>query len=50
MAETSARCRLIAALLQKGSTSAAPLPSRGQTAPKISVDAVRWSCGAGGRV
>jgi hypothetical protein len=39
MAETSARCRLIAAVLQKGSTRAAPLPSRAQIAPKIEVEA-----------
>jgi len=31
----SARCRFIAAVLQKGRTRAAPLPSRGQTAPKM---------------
>ncbi len=31
-------------------TKAAPLPSCGQTAPKMQVDAVRWSCGATGLV
>ena len=49
-AAISARCRPIAALLRKGRTSAAPLPSRGQTAPKMQVEAVRRSCGAEGRL
>ena len=31
----SARCRFIAAMLQRGRTRAAPLPSLGQMAPKI---------------
>ena len=31
----SARCRFIAAMLQRGKTRAAPLPSLGQMAPKI---------------
>ena len=31
----SARCRFIATVLQKGTTSPAPLPSRGQTVPKM---------------
>jgi hypothetical protein len=37
----SARCKLIAAVLQRGRTSAAPLPWAGQIAPKIVVEAVR---------
>ena len=46
----STRCRFIASVLQAGRIKAAPLPSLGQTAPKMSVDAVRWSRGALGRV
>jgi hypothetical protein len=34
-AAISARCRFIASVWQCGSTNAAPLPSRGQTAPKM---------------
>src|SRR4051794_14247813 len=34
-AAISARCRFIASVLQAGRTSAAPLPSRGQIAPKM---------------
>src|SRR3954464_13339451 len=34
-AAISARCRLIASVLQAGRTSAAPLPSPGQIAPKM---------------
>ena len=37
-------------VLQKGSTSPAPLPCSGQIAPKIQADFVRWSLGAEGRV
>src|SRR5215470_1691977 len=46
----SARCRFIASLLQAGRIKAAPLPSLGQTAPKMEVEAVRWPRGALGRV
>ena len=48
-AEISRRCRFIAPMLRWGKTRPAALPSSGQTAPKMEVDAVRWSCGAGGR-
>jgi len=40
----------MASLLQRGITMPAPLPSAGQTAPKIQADALRWSFGAEGRV
>lgn len=50
MVATPARCRFIAAVLRNGRTSAAPLPSCGQTAPKMQVEAQRWSCGAEGLV
>ena len=40
----------MASLLQRGMTMPAPLPSAGQTAPKIHADALRWSLGAEGRV
>jgi hypothetical protein len=40
----------MASLLQRGMTIPAPLPSAGQTAPKIQADALRWSFGAEGRV
>jgi hypothetical protein len=40
----------MASMLHQGMTRAAPLPCLGQMAPKIKVDAVRWSCGAEGRV
>ena len=33
-------------MLQRGRTSAAPLPVMGQIAPKMQLDLVRWSCGA----
>ena len=46
----SAKCRFIASVLQVGRTKAAPLPCFGQTAPKMYVEAVRWSRGALGRV
>jgi hypothetical protein len=48
--DLSARCGLIASVSRRGITSAAPLPSSGQTAPKMQVEAVRWSWGAAGRV
>ena len=48
--EISARCSDIVSVLQKGSTSPAPLPCSGQIAPKILADFVRWSFGAEGRV
>ena len=35
LAAISARCRFMAAVSQCGSTNAAPLPSLGQTAPKM---------------
>ncbi len=37
-------------MLHQGSIRPAALPSYGQIAPKIYVEAVRWSCGAAGRV
>src|SRR5918995_7212392 len=49
-AEISARCRSIAPMSRWGKTRPAALPSLGQTAPKMEVDAVRRSCGAAGRV
>ncbi len=39
----------MASLLQRGMTMPAPLPSRGQIAPKIQAEARRWSLGADGR-
>src|SRR5262245_40856825 len=48
-AAISARCRFIASVLQAGRIRAAPLPCFGQTAPKMYVEAVRWSRGALGR-
>ena len=36
-------------MLHQGRISPAALPSMGQIAPKMYVDAVRWSCGADGR-
>ena len=48
--EMAARCWAMASVLHQGITRAAPLPCLGQMAPKMSVDAVRWSCGAEGRV
>src|SRR5262249_18698742 len=50
VAAISARCKFIASVLQAGMIRAAPLPSFGQTAPKMYVEAVRWSRGALGRV
>ena len=44
------RCRFIASVSHRGMTSAAPLPSLGQIAPKMYAEAVRWSFGALGRV
>jgi hypothetical protein len=35
IAAISARCRFIASVLQAGRINAAPLPSFGQTAPKM---------------
>src|SRR3954463_338191 len=46
----AARCRAMPSVLHQGRTKAAALPSRGQIAPKMYVDAVRWSFGAEGRV
>jgi hypothetical protein len=37
----SAKCRIIAALLQRGRTRAAPVPRGGQIAPKMEAEAVR---------
>ena len=48
--EMAARCRAMPSVLHQGRTKAAALPSRGQIAPKMYVDAVRWSFGAEGRV
>jgi hypothetical protein len=39
--ETSAKWRLIAAVLQRGSTRAAPFASLGQIAPKMEAEQVR---------
>src|SRR6516164_2690461 len=50
VAAISARCKFIASVLQAGMIRAAPLPSFGQTAPKMLVEAVRWSRGALGPV
>src|SRR5262245_30744716 len=50
VAAISARCKFIASVLQAGMIRAAPLPSFGQTAPQVSVEAVRWSGRALGRV
>ena len=46
----SSRWACMAAVSAKGMTSAAPLPSFGQMAPKMYAHFVRWSCGARGRV
>src|SRR5215472_9824619 len=50
VAAISARWKFIASVLQAGMIRAAPLTSFGQTAPKMEVEAVRWSRGALGRV
>src|SRR2546427_10337347 len=49
VAAISARRKFIASVLQAGMIKAAPLPSFGQTAPKVQVEAVRWTRGALGR-
>src|SRR6185312_15535284 len=46
----AARCRFIASVLQQGRMRPTALPSAGQMAPKMEVEAVRWSCGASGTV
>ena len=48
--QISVRCRPIASVLHQGRTSPAASSVVGQIAPKMSVDAVRWSCGAQRRV
>lgn len=46
----SAKCSAIASVVQRRSIRPAPLPSAGQIAPKMSVEAVRSFRGAEGRV